>query len=133
MSDSPPIRVLIVDDDNSVRQSLSAFLDDYGFDVSTVSSAEEALDVLARESFDLAVVDLRLPGMSGDTLILKAHELSKKLRFLIHTGSKGFRLTEDLTEVGMKTEHVLLKPLADLKIILNAFNELLEGVEFCDS
>ena len=127
MSESPLIRVLMVDDDPSVRQSLSAFLDDYGFDVLPVGSAEEALDKLALETFDLAIVDLRLPGMSGDTMILQARELSTSLRFLIHTGSKGFHLTEDLLSIGMRPEHVFLKPLADLRIILDAINRLFEG------
>ncbi len=121
----PLKRVLIVDDDPSVRDSLAAFLIDYDYEVLTAGSAEEALISLAKTPCDLAVVDLRLPGMSGDALILRAYEELGARRFLIHTGSKGFTLTEELKNIGMTPNHVFLKPLADLSLILVGIKGLL--------
>ena len=65
------IRVLIIDDETSIRQSLKGFFEDYEFKVKTTSSAEEAIKTLKTETFDAAIVDLRLPGMNGDLFILK--------------------------------------------------------------
>lgn len=116
------IKVLVVDDEVSVCKSLVGFLEDSNFDVTSASSGEKALDLATKEHFDVAIVDLRLPGMSGEALILKAHDLVPELRFIIHTGSVGYRLSEELKRIGMLPDHVYLKPMDDL-------NELVEGIE----
>lgn len=116
------IKVLVVDDEVSVCQSLVGFLEDSNFDVNSASSGEEALELAKKECFDVAIVDLRLPGISGDALILKAHQLIPDLRFIIHTGSVGYRLSEDLKQIGMLPDHVYMKPMDDL-------NELVEGIK----
>jgi len=116
------IKVLVVDDEVSVCQSLVGFLEDSDFDVNSASSGEEALELAKKEYFDVAIVDLRLPGISGDALILKAHQLVPDLRFIIHTGSVGYRLSEDLKQIGMLPDHVYMKPMDDL-------NELVKGIK----
>lgn len=116
------IKVLVVDDEVSVCRSLVGFLEDSEFDVSSASSGEQALELAAKEHFDVAIVDLRLPGMSGETLILKAYDVVPELRFIIHTGSVGYRLSAELKRIGMLPDHVYLKPMDDL-------NELVDGIE----
>jgi DNA-binding NtrC family response regulator len=124
MADSSSCRVLIVDDEQSVRWSLSVFLDDFGFDVTAVESAEEALTLVDCETFDVAIIDLRLPGMNGDQLILEIHKRSPSTHFMIHTGIKAYTLTDELKKIGMKEKHLFLKPLIDLEVIVNAIREL---------
>lgn len=58
-------RILVVDDDESIRNSISFVLDTAGIETMTVESGERALDVFDRTAFDAAIVDLILPGMSG--------------------------------------------------------------------
>lgn len=118
------IRALVIDDESSIRESLTEFLEDFDFDVTPAESAEEALDLLSDKVFDVAVVDLRLPGMSGETMIVKAHEINPGMRFLIHTGSVDYRLSKTLTKIGMKPEHLFLKPLPDLTILVDRIQEL---------
>ncbi|MCP4217150.1 MAG: response regulator [bacterium] len=125
MKDNGMIRVLAVDDEPSIRNSLGQFLEDYDFDVITASSAEEALELLAKQVFDVAVVDLRLPEMNGDAMILEAHKRHPTLRFIIHTGSTNFRITDELTAIGMQQKFILLKPQPDLNVIVDAINELM--------
>ena len=63
---APPLRsVLIVDDAPSNRYVLRAFLRPLGVRVAEAADGREALDQLARESFDLVLLDLRIPGMDG--------------------------------------------------------------------
>ena len=57
------IRVLIVDDEPSICESLVNFLVDYDFEVNFVNSAEEAIDHLKNSQYNVAIIDLRLPGM----------------------------------------------------------------------
>jgi DNA-binding NtrC family response regulator len=124
MADSRSNRILIVDDEQSVRWSLSVFLDDYGFDVTAVESAEEALTLVDSETFDVAIIDLRLPGMNGDQLIIEIHARSPDTHFMIHTGIKAYTLSDELKEIGMKDAHLFLKPLIDLDVIVDAIRAL---------
>ena len=109
--------ILVIDDEVSIRESLKAFLEDYDYVVESANSAEEALDLLKNSTYDLAVVDMRLPGESGDAFIIKAHELYAELEFLIHTGSVEFQLTDGLKQIGLTQEDVYLKPLHDIAIL----------------
>ncbi len=121
-----PIRVLVVDDEPFVRDSLVEFLEDYDFDVSSAASAEEMLELLARRQQDVAIVDLRLPGMNGDALIHQAHEVLPSMRFLIHTGSVDYRLSDDLKKIGVRQEHVILKPQPNLNSIVDRIRDLVK-------
>ncbi len=57
--------ILVVDDDRGIQRALQRSLSAYGYEVSAVSSGEEALEEIAREHPDLVLLDLGLPGMSG--------------------------------------------------------------------
>lgn len=61
------IRVLLVDDETSFLDTLGRRLSLRKLDVSTAGSAEEALDVLAREEIDVVVLDVKMPGTDGLT------------------------------------------------------------------
>ena len=62
-------RILIVDDEPGIRQSLSGVLGDEGFHVESAGSGEACLDILARSTFELVILDIWLPGLDGlDTL-----------------------------------------------------------------
>ncbi len=120
-------RVLVVDDERSVRRSLVEFLEDYDFDVLSAKSAEEALELLKNETCKVGVIDLRLPGMSGEALIQQAHKIAPDMRFIIHTGSVGYFLPDELKNIGMTADYVFLKPLPDLDIIVDAINKLMQN------
>ncbi|GAB6904970.1 Response regulator receiver domain protein (CheY-like) [Desulfosarcina cetonica] len=124
---SSEIRVLVVDDEPSIRNSLVEFLEDFEFNVSSADSAEEALDLIACFPFDIAIVDIRLPRLDGDSLIMQAHRLRPTMRFLIHTGSVEYKLGEDLCRIGILPEHVFLKPQMDLMVFRDAMIELMNS------
>jgi two-component system, OmpR family, alkaline phosphatase synthesis response regulator PhoP len=58
-------RILVVDDEGSIRTIVEYALRDAGFTVTTAARGDEALDVVAREPIDLVVLDLMLPGIDG--------------------------------------------------------------------
>ncbi len=121
---SPLLRVLVVDDEFSVRVSLGGYLEDRGFEVLSAGSAEEALEALAIEPADVAIVDIRLPGMDGNALIPKAAEMQPSLKFLIYTGSAAYHLPRSLADIGIGSEDIFRKPLSDLDIIAKAVRRL---------
>lgn len=125
--DHSKIRVIVVDDESAIRASLAGYLEDFEFDVSSAGSAEEALEMLEKEPFHVAIIDLRLPGMSGDALIVEAHRMVPSMRFIIHTGSAAFHLPEELRCAGVLGDHIFLKPMADMTSMVEAVEELMVG------
>ena len=105
------IRVLVLDDDVIIRETLAAYFEDNGLDATEAGSAEEALEAISGGLFDVCVVDIRLSGIDGDEFIGKASELRPGLRFLIHTGSPTYAYTESLINVGLTSEHIFKKPV----------------------
>ena len=118
------IRVLIVDDEKTVRESFRACLKDYGFDAHAVSNASEALEVLSTERYDVALIDMQLPEMGGESLIAKAYELAPRLRFLIHTGRPQVHITTNLERIGIGPKNILLKPQMDFALVVDRIRNL---------
>lgn len=124
MSDYSSIRVLVIDDEPAICASLSAFLEDYGFQASTAESAEEALDLMKSNVYDVCIVDMRLPGMSGEDMILEAGSRYPEQKHIIYTGSISYNLSEKLKATGMRPEHVFLKPVRVLSLLVKCIKEL---------
>jgi DNA-binding NtrC family response regulator len=119
-------RVLIVDDEESIRRSLKAYLEDEGYEVVAVGRGEEALNALEQEPADVAIVDMRLPGMDGNAFVEQAHNLLPKMTFLIYTGSVGYKPPPNLLAIGVGEQHVFKKPLADIAKLVDAMKNSLE-------
>ena len=70
------INVLIVDDERGSRETLLDILEEEGFIAKTAGDAKEALGLLGREHYQIALLDIRLPGMDGVELLEKVRETS---------------------------------------------------------
>ena len=68
-------RVLIVDDEPGIRESLSGVLEDEGFICAAVDSGEQCLEELARNSYDAVLLDVWLPGMDGLETLARIQEI----------------------------------------------------------
>lgn len=119
------VSVMLVDDDPSVCSSLAAFLEDWGLEVKTFGNAEDALEWLKGEEPEVAVVDLRLPGISGDRLIPMMREISPGLPCIIYTGSTDFAPTS--ADPRLSDVSVYRKPMSDLSILVNRILALAKG------
>jgi len=74
-SSNASVRILIVDDEFSVRHSLSAWFEDEGYTVDAAANGKEALAKLAESQWDIFFLDLKMPGMSGLELQKKIKEI----------------------------------------------------------
>jgi len=79
------IRILVVDDELSMREFLSILLEREGYDVSVAGSAEEALRTMESALFDLVLSDVNMPGLSGITLLARIKEQSPETAVLMLT------------------------------------------------
>jgi DNA-binding NtrC family response regulator len=125
-NDYSNIRVLVVDDESAICDSLKAFLEDYGFRAMACGSTEEARELMQDHTFDVCVVDLRLPGLSGEDLTLLASKRYPNQRYIIHTGSISYNLPDELRAIGMRPEHVFHKPVRVLALLVKCIKTLVE-------
>lgn len=78
-------KVLIVDDEMVVRDSLAVWLEDDGFQVRTAENGMQGLTVIEQEHLDAAVIDIKMPGMDGVTLLNKVKEIDAELPIIMIT------------------------------------------------
>jgi len=118
--------VLILDDEDPVRESLMDFFEDRGWRVLAAASAEAALELLQRERVDGAVVDIRLPGMDGNAFIDTAGKAYPQLVFVICTGSPDYQPSNQVSLLSTVSDKVFLKPVADLYLLADELSELIK-------
>jgi len=120
-------KILVIDDDKSVLTSTACFLEDEGFTVAAVGTAEEGLNTLDTEAPDIAIVDLRLPGMDGNAFIREASRKQSNLHYIVMTGSAQYDIPDDLKELGITQNMVLKKPIEQMSVITELINAILDS------
>ncbi len=80
-----PISVLVVDDEEPIRNALKKFLNQQGYDVVTAASGDEALRVLQRQKVSVVLLDVRMPGKSGIDLVPQVLEIEPTVAVLMLT------------------------------------------------
>lgn len=112
MSDRP--RVLVLEDDDEMRASLTMVLEDEGYEVIAAGRAEEAVAQAQEVPFDLIVSDVRLPGANGLDAVEKVRERQPAIRSMVVTGYSSE--ADSVRALQMGVDHYLRKPFT-----MNAF------------
>lgn len=109
MSDQSHIRVLLVDDEEALLEFLSKRLLKQGFTIKATFSGEEAIEVAKEQAFDVAVVDLKMPGIDGVETQKRLKEIQPFLQCIVLTGHGSI---ESALESGQRDAfQYLLKPV----------------------
>jgi len=114
--------ILIVDDDNRLRLSLSLILQKEKYRVDTAANAEEALAQLESNEYDLMFLDLNMPGMSGIDLLVEVHRHYPNTLVLILTAYAA--LESAIQAIRLGARDYLIKP-AEPVLILTRVTEIL--------
>jgi len=127
MAEALPKRVLIVDDDEGIRQFAERSLTSDGYEVATAADGPEALRLVdAQPRFDLFVLDVVMPGMRGDELARRLHDRDPETRVLYFTGyADQFFATRPMLR---ENEAVLVKPVT-VRAFREAVSRRLRGKE----
>lgn len=81
-----PARILVADDEAPIRQTMSDLLKRRGYEVVTAENGEQAVAQIFGQSFDLLVLDLKMPGLSGIDVAKRARERQPDVAIIILTG-----------------------------------------------
>jgi two-component system response regulator PilR (NtrC family) len=111
-------RVLVVDDDETTRRLLQRVLGTAGYAVESAATGEEGLVMLGRELYDLALLDLQLPGLGGMELLAAAPAYQTDAQFIVMTGEATVDRAIEAMKLG--AYDFLRKPLhmAELQMML---------------
>ncbi len=129
MSETPATQsrlAIVVDDDEVFRDRLCRALQARGWEAIPVSDGPSALRHAESTSPDLAIVDLRLPGMDGLAIVRQLHDMDETICILMLTGYGSIATALTATRLG--ASHYLTKPV-DTDQILSAYERIANGEE----
>lgn len=115
-------QILVVDDEASIRQTLSAILEDEGFEVFTASNGHQAIDMMANENFDVVLLDIWMPEYDGLEVLKDAKKRFPYLNFIIMSGHGNVETAVKATKLG--AFDFIEKPLSVDKVTI-VINNLL--------
>ena len=103
-----PARILIIDDDESIRKTLAIILEERGYIVDTAQNGREAIEKSYANFYNLALIDIRLPDTEGTRLLSQLRETTPKMVKIIATGYPS--LQNALEAVNKGADGYILKP-----------------------
>ena len=117
------VQILIIDDEPIIGQLFKDILNGNGYEVTTILSSLEALELVGNRHFDLIFLDLVMPGLDGAELFRRVREMDKELPVAIITGYPDSDLMNKAMEHGPFT--VLKKPFTgdDILSVVRSFTQ----------
>ena len=116
-------RIIIVDDDEGIRKTLAAILQEEGYQVDTAESGKEAIEKTKAKFYNLALIDIRLPDIEGIYLLKEIKETVPKIRKIIITGYPT--LQNAIEAINSGADAYVLKPF-DMEKVLKIIKVELE-------
>ena len=115
------MKILIVDDESSQRDLLRGFLANQGYDVLTAADGEEACSLFSREPIQLAILDHRMPGLTGEEVLKKLKALNPMVHAIIITAYGN--VDTAVTTIKLGADDFLEKPV-DLSVLLQKIQQI---------
>ncbi len=122
MTETEQARILIIDDEESIRKSVAAVLEAKGYLVDTAESGQEAIEKSKTRAYNLALIDIRLPDMEG-TDLLTAFKNTPDMVKIIVTGYPS--LQNAIEALNRGADGYVVKPFA-VEVLLELVNKHLK-------
>ncbi|MBO2930311.1 two-component system response regulator RssB [Metapseudomonas otitidis] len=117
-------KLLIIDDDEVVRTSLAAYLEDSGFNVLQAGNGLQGLQVFEQEHPDLIICDLRMPQVDGLELIRRINQLETDTPVIVVSGAGV--MSDAVEALRLGAADYLIKPLEDLAVLEHSVRRALD-------
>jgi two-component system response regulator HydG len=117
-----PVSVLFVDDEDILRMLMRDQLSAEGYEVDTADDGDTALEILHKKSFDLLLIDIRMPRMNGIELLKEIRKLKIPSRILVLTAVDDLTIAIEAVKQG--AHDYLTKPI-ELKSLVAAIHRVL--------
>jgi DNA-binding NtrC family response regulator len=102
-------RILVVDDEESIRSTMQAILEAEGYTVDTVSTGKEAIQKTKQNKYNVALLDIRLPDMEGVELLELLNDGVPKIRKIMVTGYPSIQ--NSVAAVNKRADAYMIKPV----------------------
>jgi len=119
-----PARILTIDDEDLVREIITAYLEDSGFDVIQAGDGQTGIELIGREQPDLVLCDLRMPGMDGLQVLATVTRDFPELPILVVSGLGG--MSDAIQALKLGAWDYVTKPIEDMAVLEHAINHALE-------
>jgi DNA-binding NtrC family response regulator len=108
-------RILVVDDDPLICEQLASLYSGAGYAARATSEPGEAIEILAREGYDLGVIDLKMPTTDGITLMQEMRARAPALDFIMITGHASIKGAVEAIRMGGsgRLHHQAVRPRRD--------------------
>ena len=116
--------LLIIDDDDVVRASLAAYLEDSGFSVLQANNGLQGLQIFEQQKPDLVICDLRMPQVGGLELIRQVTERAPDMSVIVLSGAGVMNDAVEALRLG--ASDYLIKPLEDLAVLEHSVRRALD-------
>jgi len=105
---NPPARILLIDDDPGIVETLSRVMSDEGYDVTVEKRGDDGFARAAKDAFNAVVTDLKMPGLGGLELVRQLHSARPRLPIILITAFGTTQTAIEATKFG--AYDYLLKP-----------------------
>ncbi|NWF86440.1 response regulator [Candidatus Bathyarchaeota archaeon] len=119
-------KILVVDDDESIRKVLTTILEEEGYVVDTAKNAKEAIKKSKSKFYNLALIDIRLPDMARVKLLTKMCDTTPEMRRIIIT---GYPTLQNAIEALNKGAHAYIMKPFNIDTILKIIKKQLKKQE----
>lgn len=120
-------RLLVIDDDAIVRDSIVVYLQDSGFEVLEAENGEHGLEVFREHTPNLILCDLRMPKLDGLGVLRRVREESPETPFIVVSGAGVMADVVEALRLG--ASDYIIKPIVDLEVLEHAVNRSLDNAE----
>lgn len=117
-------KLLIIDDDKPVRQSIVAYLEDSGFEVLQAGDGPAGLEMFRANLPELVITDLRMPGLDGLQVLKAIHDQSPDLPVLVVSGAGV--MGDVVSALRLGASDYLIKPIVDMEMLVHSVRKALE-------